>query len=495
MKTMKFVKKRLFLGNLLSQPKSDENGATPAPNQPKVCFNFRQSGKSLVRGHGLSHLQMPISQTEKLMQYELELNPLSQVTFKKIWRYKYYSTRNERYDYLLVAYASDGNLYYHNIFFADVNFHDTEIALNSQPVALNFIADGFDVLGFSSPQDDFLVWHCDDDPYTLADAPKFAAICLHKQRLFVIDSQKDNLVRFSAKTDPTLWTTADDEEDGGGTIEMNDYKGELKNLLSMGDYVFVFRDFGISKITSHSSSSVYYASNVYSSSHKIYPLTACVCDDKIFFLQEDGLYEFNGSSVKKVPIKIFETLNKTYQTAANTCFYNGRLFVACKLNFADEEAIGCEEGEHKNNCLVEFDPKTSSCSVTRGVDVCCMVAVRDLFVDKLIVLQNSSSYVWQLNDTGKVHQTVLKGKWESDKIDLGNPHCTKILKEINLKCLCSCQIIVTSSRGKKVFNLYAKEKSSKLVCNLAGEEFYLSVSSQEEEVDIREVEMIFSEKD
>lgn len=495
MKRIKYAKKRLVFGNLLSQQNSDKNQSELAPNEPKICFNFRQFQGALVRANGLSHLNLPISQLELYKDAELEMAELSQVTFKKIWRYKYYSSRNKRYDYLLVAYGSDGHLYYNNIFIADSLFHNTGISFSALPVVLNFIVDGIDVLGFSSPKDNFLVWHTDDQPYTLPDAPKFASICLHKQRLFVIDSQKDNLVRFSAKTNPTLWTAENDAEEGGGTIEMNDYKGELKNLLSLGDYVFVFRDFGISKITSYSSSSLYYASNVYSSSHKIYPSTACVCEDKIFFLQEDGLYEFSGFSVKKVPLNFSKMLGECSQKAANTCFHNGKLFVACKLNFADTEAIGCEEGTYENNCLVEFDPKNLTYSITRGVDVCSMVSIRDLFVDKLVVLQNGSSFVWQLNDTGELHQTVPQGRWESGKIVLEKPHSTKILKQICLKCLCTCRLTVTSDRGERVFDLSAKERSTRLVCNLVGKEFYLALSSTDGEMNIKEMEMIFSEKE
>lgn len=485
-----YTKKRLFIDNFSSMQNSDNNEYDLELCEPKTCFNMKTNLGSLVCGNGLTRLKLPISQS---LNYEVNMRELSGITFSKIWHYKYFSQINNRYDYLLVAFGSDKKLYYTNIFFADDSFHSINITLNSEPVAINFIVSGDDVIGFSSPNDDFLVWYCDNNPYSVSTAPKFVSICMHKQRLFVIDSDNDNLVRFSSKTDPMLWTSSNEGEDAG-TIEMNDYKGQLKNLLSFGDYVFVFRDYGISKITSYSADSVYYASNVYSSSRKIYCSTACVCEDKIYFLQEDGLYKFDGSNVEKVDLKFSKMLFDFKQDNANTCFYNGKLFVSCKLNFGDGTTVGCESGTYKNNCLVEFDPVSKEYNITRGVDVSCMLAVTDLFVNKLIVLQNGSSFLWQLNSTGVLHQTVLGKKWESGKITLGSFSTNKILKEIRLKCSCSCNIKIDCDLRSKSFSLVKSEKMKRLVCSLAGKEFKMSISSNDSELNLSNLEMIFSEE-
>jgi len=485
-----YTKKRLFIDNFSAMQNRDNNDYDLELSEPKTCFNAKTNLGALVCGNGLSHLKLPISQS---VNYEAEMSQLSGITFTKIWHYKYYSVANSRYDYILVGFGSDKNLYFTNIFFADTLFHSLSISMNSEPVAINFIVTGDDVIGFSSPNDNFLVWYCDETPYSVSTAPKFVSICLHKQRLFVIDSGSDNLVRFSAKTDPMLWTTSNDEE-GAGTIEMNDYKGQLKNLLSFGDYVFVFRDYGISKITSYSSSSVYYASNVYSSSRKIYCTTACVCEDKIYFLQEDGLYKFDGSNVEKVDLKFSKMLEENAQNNANTCFYNGKLFVACKLDFDDDDTIGCESGEYKNNCLVEFNPESKEYNITRGVDICSMLPLNDLFVNKLIVLQNGSSFLWQLNTTGVLHETVLEKKWESGKITLSSFSTNKILREVRLKCSCSCEIKIESEKRSKSFSLVESENITRLVCSLSGKEFLMSITSSDSNLCLSNLEMIFSEE-
>ncbi len=485
-----YTKKRLFIDNFSSMQNTDNNEYDLELSEPKTCFNAKTNLGTLVCSNGLSHLKLPISQD---LNYEVTMRELSDITFSKIWHYKYFSALNNRYDYVLVGFGSDKKLYFTNIFFADELFHKINISLNSEPVAINFIVSGDDVIGFSSPNDNFLVWYCDNEPYAVTTAPKFVSICLHKKRLFVIDSENDNLVRFSSKTDPMQWTTSNEGE-GAGTIEMNDYKGQLKNLISFGDYVFVFRDYGISKITSYSSDSVYYASNVYSSSRKIYCSTACVCEDKIYFLQEDGLYKFDGSNVEKVDLKFSNMLSDFSQDNANTCFYNGKLFVACKLDFDDDTTIGCESGTYKNNCLVEFDTERKEYNITRGVDICCMLAVNDLFVNKMVVLQNGSSFLWQLDSTGVLHETVLPKKWESGKITLSSFSTNKILKEVRLKCSCSCNIKIESDLRSKSFSLVKSEKMSRLVGSLAGKEFSISISSLDNELNLSNLEMIFSEE-
>lgn len=485
-----YVKKRLFITDFSTKQNKDNNEYNLELKEPKTCFNVKTILGTLVCGNGLSHLKLPLSQTTT---YEVNMRELSNITFTKIWHYKYFSVINNRYDYILVGYGSDKNLYFTNIFFADDNFHNLGFSLNAEPVAINFIVAGDDVIGFASPKDNFLVWYCDDDPYAVSTAPKFISICLHKKRLFVIDSNNDNLVRFSSKTDPMLWTTSNAYE-GAGTIEMNDYKGQLKNLLSLGDYVFVFRDYGISKITSYSSDSVYYASNLYSSSRKIYCSTACVCEDKIYFLQEDGLYKFDGSKVEKVDLKFSKMLGENTQDNAKTCFYNGKLFVSCKLDFDDNVHIGCESGQYKNNCLVEFDPESDDYNITRGVDICCMLPLNDLYLNKLVVLQNGSSFLWQLNNTGHLHETVLEKRWESGKITLSSSSTNKILKEICLKCSCSCNIKIESDLRSKNFSLVKSGKMTRLVCALSGKEFSMTISSCVSEISLSNLEMIFSEE-
>jgi len=490
----KYRKKTIAISNFSSSQNSDDNCVNLEIEIPAKCYNLKSEKGKLISGNGFSHLTLPFGQDKTTDVNFFELNPLPQsLTFSKIWHYKYYSEFNGRYDYLLVAFGSDNNLYFHNIFTPDLDFNPIGVSFNEEPVALNFIVEGAEVIGFSSTQDDFLVWFCDEIPYTVPTAPKFISICLHKQRLFVIDSKNDNLVRFSAKTNPTEWTTSNDDA-GAGTIEMNDYKGELKTLLSFGDYVYVFRDFGISKITSYSSESVYYASNVYTSSHKIHCSTACICEDKIYFLQEDGLYEFDGSNVKMVPLKISNMIRDSFQNGANTCFYNKKLYIACNLNYDDGESVGCENGEFTNNCLVEFSPETKEYSITRGVDIAHMLPIKDLFVDKLVVLQKGSNYLWQVDNSGG-DLLSLKKNFSSGKITLGDVYKEKILKEISINCDCDCKIIVKSERASKTFSIVKSGKPSRLVCNMAGKEFSFEIESSEKSIEINDFKATFNEED
>jgi hypothetical protein len=490
--TKTYTKKRLFIDNFLATQNRDNNEYDLELQTPKTCFNAKSDLGALVCGNGLSRLKLPCSQT---ITQEITLDKIDGITFKKLWEYRYYSDQNERYEYLLIALGSDNNVYFKGLFnIRTVPYQLSETAFSSTPVAISFMLDGKDVVGFSSPTDDLLLWNCDISPYVITTTPKFVSICLHKQRLFVIDSASDNLVRFSSNTDPTSWTETDDAG-SGGKIEMNDYKGQLKSLVSFGDYVVVFRDFGISKITSYSSDSVYYASNVYSSSRKLYCNTACVCENKLYFLQEDGLYYFDGTEVKKVDLKISKMLAQSSQSSANTCFYNGKLFIACNLDFDDDEQVGCEETDHANNCLVEFNPESAEYNITRGVDICSMLGINDLFVNKLIVLQAGNPYFWQLSDDGAVDGTALEKVWQSGKITLDSYSSSKILKQINLKCLCSCTLTVQSDKRTKEFVLSPSAKRRRLVCNIAGSEFCLKITSADSALDISNVEMIFSVED
>ena len=58
--------------------------------------------------------------------------------------------------------------------------------------------------------------------------------------------------------------------------------------------------------------------------------------------------------------------------------FDGKLYIACSLNFNDNLTIGCErEVDHKNNCLIIYDIQTKSYTITRGIDISCMLGIKD----------------------------------------------------------------------------------------------------------------------
>jgi len=490
----KYSQKRYTINNFLQEANLKNNSITL---QDKICPNYNVDCSLGVvkKAKGLSELTLPVSQ---FLSGTKNLEYLDGINIKRVWRYKYYSDYNSRYDYMLVVLGSDNHLYCCNIFAASGTLQKiTTTPFTSQPTALNFRVNGRDVMGFFSPTDDCLVWYCDEYPYTVSSMPKFSSLCLHNERLFAIDSEKNYLVRYSSNLNPLDWKS-NVTTTSGGVIELNDYKGQLKSLVSFLDNIYVFRDFGISKISSYVASSAFTAVNIFNSSAKIYAQTACICGKNIYFLAEDGLYKLDGYNVEKVNTSLNNLFLKTKQEDVNFCFYEGKLYISCKLDYNDNTVVGCESEENTvNNTLIEYDIETNNYTIIRGVDVTCMLAVRDLFLSRLIFCLNNSysNKLWQLSESSRIGTTILAKKWQSEKIHFNLLDKQKILKEINFICKQNCKIEVSTEIDKKSFSLQGSETLQRVPINVVGKVFDVTVFSNNEDIFVSSMQLLFNVED
>lgn len=484
---------RISFSNFLCDMNVDDDEYSLNANSARLCYNTKTDGGALINGNGFEELILPASRVFQILTRKLNYSP--DYIVKKIWRYAYYSEDNEREDYMIVAFGSDYKLYYSNMFAGYKELKPlSDYVFETEPTAMSFRIDGRDVIGFVSPDDPMLVWYCDDYPYQVSTTPKFMSLCYHNNRLFAIEKDNSNLVRYSSKRNPLDWT-ATILETGAGSVELNDYKGKLRNLISLADNLYIFRDFGISRISTFTSKSNYNAVNIYSSSCKIYCSTACVCGSSVYFLAEDGLYYFDGYNVYNTNIKFMSLIKNVNQDNANTCYHNGNLYIACKLNFNDNNVIGAEnEEECINNALIEYNISTKTYNITRGVDISCMLSAKDLFMSKLIICMNGekSTKLWQLTNNGKLDTQNLPKLWQGGKINFETFDKEKILKEINLICRKPCYITITSECGTKTILISAKNEIQRIRVNLKGKNIAIQFSSDFDDLYILSPQFVFN---
>lgn len=487
-----YTKKRITIDKFLSKLDKNANEFELKPNVAKNCYNIKVVEGILQTGNGFEKLSLPDTKEEG--STTKEFLPIEGVTFKKIWRYKYYSDYNKDYEYILIAFGSDNKIYYLDMFgYGPIIIPVNQFNFTSVPTAFSFRVGGKDVMGFCSPTDNFTVWYCDEEPYQVEEIPKFSSICLHNERLFAIDSTNNYLIRYSSNLNPLNWTESVTTT-SGGTIEVNDYKGMLKNLVSFLDNVFVFRDFGVSKISAYGANSMFSAVNIYNSSCKVFCNTACICGNNIYFLQEDGLYKLDGFNVQKVDDTFSHMFEGRSQENANTCFFNGKLYIACNLNFNDDLCVGAETGEYKNNALIEFDINTNTYNILRGVDVLCMLAIKDLTLSKLVACVNGQDgcHLWQLTQDGCFNYEPLPKNWTGGKINFEVMDKNKILKEVNLICKNDCILTVQTENETREFEIKQNNNFQRVRLNLKGKYFSFSFSSQNQNFYIANPQFVFN---
>ncbi len=352
----------------------------------------------------------------------------------------------------------------------DLQAYEMSLAVPSQPVAIrdltfsaipeavNYRLNGKDVIVFSSAEDSMAVY----DGQTvkrIATAPKITSMCMHYERLFAIVKGQPNSLWFSDNLDPTNWQVS---SDGAGYVDMVDERGALLKVVSFLDYLYVFRNNGIARVTAYADQTQFSASQLFVSSGKIYPDTVTVCGDRILFLAEDGLYAFDGLSTTKVLQNLDLLFRNCDNTHAKGVFFNGKYYLALRLNYHDDRKIMCEKTDYVNNSVLQYDIAEGNVFLARGVDVCSLLALRTDRAGSLLLCfrDEFSGKVGRLTQSGKAFTKALPKCWQTCRTDFGSPERKKYVKriyllthyDVTLEVECDGQIYSFDFSGKSEYS-------------------------------------------
>ncbi len=429
-------------------------------------YNFSFVSGALTTGLGISDLKLPATytlgdKTERVVNFE------DKFEFKASWlfRKKYEQILGQEglfYSNYLIFQTTSGDFYVYDICTnTEYVKQILNINLSSVPVVLNYNLNGEDSVLICSEEGMWVFNLTSSYATKIENAPQIKSMCLHYERLFAITHNDHNAVWFSDDLNPTNWNVSLNE---AGFIKFNDERGMVNKIVSFNDYVYVFRDYGISKITAYAQQTEFSANQLFVSSGKIYGNSVCVCGDKILMLTQNGIYVFDGYSTTKLNLNINKLLENTQNPFVQSCYSNGKYYLACNLNFNDGKQIGCEVGSYNNNVLLELDLNTNTLNILRGVDVRHLNAVADDKVNKVIAFyySNGKYMLGEVGAFGALHSFVLPKCWTSPLGDLGYPEKQKIVKTIYLKSNVPVKITIRTERVNKTFNAVPKNNLIKL---------------------------------
>lgn len=445
----------------------------------KCCYNYQISNGALKDGIGFEPLTLPTNYEDLNNQREILMEPNQEI--KKIWVFKYFDLDNNVPDYRLLFYTKDGTIKWTQLVANyPYTFNIASVIYSSGvPNAVNYRLNGQDYMIFSSPTDGMWKYTPNKMAEKIENGPSIASMCLHYERMFaIIENAERNRLSFSENLDPTNFNPSLDE---GGFIDMQDERGKLNKVVSFNDYIYVFRDFGVARVSAYGDQTAFSVSQLFVSSSKIYANSVCVCGDKIMLLARDGIYSFDGYSTTKLNLGIESLLKNISNENCSALYYNGKYYLACKLNFNDNEQIGCESYSdgYINNALIELDLKTGDINLTRGIDICSMLLIDDGNFSKVVACFNGEykGVIGQMTHDGKMFGVPLKKCWTTPKSNLGYPTQVKRIKEVFVKTKSPCQIGIQTENGTKIYNLNGANKTQRLKTNAYGEQIEVSFIS------------------
>ena len=434
----------------------------------KNTYNFEFKNGALTTGLGVVPLEVSMTRDNENIK---PLNTPEGLDVLAVWTFDRYVKQNDFVDTYIIIYCSDKHLYVANIVTGVVDFWQaTDKTFERVPSAIKYRVDGYECLIFTTPEDGMYVFTNADYSKDTTSCPAITSMCMHYERLFATVNGEKISLWFSDDLDPTNWNISNTE---AGFINMIDSRGQLNKVISFKDYLYVFREYGISKITAYANQEEFSVAHLFLSSCKIYENTVCVCGDVVLMLLQDGVYAFDGVNVQKVNLNI-ENIIVPDKNAIAT-YANGKYYLACKINFPDEDKIGCENTNYTNNSIVEIDLNNGSFSITRGIDAVYLYGAHDYCFNELFCCyrNNGKVDIGFIKQTGSVLDMDLPKLWRSPLTDFGYPNAKKILKEIYLNIHQPTEVIVETESLTKSFVVNPKNGLAKLCPNIVGTEFAL----------------------
>jgi hypothetical protein len=318
---------------------------------------------------------------------------------------------------------------------------------------INYNIQGNDVVILANGTDNIKVYDgasirdLKHDGYSSTDselnkAPKGKYMDLHYERVWVAD---DDSAYFSTANvngfDPDDWTYPLDEGEAnqhGGVIDISTWDG-AKNigLKVIFDDILIFKTSAIFKIFG-TYPGQYQKTQIFASSGAIADKSVVTANSKAFFLNTDGIYEYNGVTVDIISTKIKNTiagLNKNY------------LQNSCGVFFNDKYILSVPEGNSTvNNLVIEYNTKTQNFMIRRGFSINSFAVLNNvlLYVDSegRILIYESGNTIGGLQ---------IMSYWETPTFDLGYKNGRKDIQYIYFigKGSGSIRISCTTERGTK----------------------------------------------
>ena len=447
----------------------------------KKLQNFSYVDGCLKNGLGISNLDTIFKNSETLIN---DFKAVGNI-IKTFHFYKYNKETLTREDKLIFV-NQDYNVYYINLYDSNISLNSLRlISFTSPPNAIHYRLNGEDVIIFSSETDNMIVWDGTNTPYEVLDAPKISSMALHYERLFTTVDGEKNAVWFSDDLDPTNWSVSLEE---AGFIELIDERGALEKVISFCDYIYIFREYGISRLTAFGDQSQFSISNLFVSSGKIWTNSVCVCGDKILFLASDGLYKFDGVNTTKILSNIYNGFSKNNENCS-ACFHNGRYYLLADFYFDNEEnakqtILEIDVSSNKlTNIISDLRAKSLTainCETFNGVVVTCYDEETENYIPGI------------LNQTATIFEKSLLKQWSSPTTNLNDSSHIKILQSIQIDTLGPAILTINHDNQSTHINFAGKDSIQHINTFIPLKKFSFTLSSNSPTCEIKNLTFEFS---
>lgn len=437
-----------------------------------IVYNIDNRKSNLVGNLGIKTLSLPEYADVTSEQIDLDYQSLNLDGFDKVMYFKQYFPNNGSTTHRFLVHGSDNKIYL-NQMFCGVPVLSSAFSVNfdKPPVVLAYKKNGEDAIIISGGGKS-VVWATNQTPRELVDAPDITSMCVYNDVLYCTIEGENFKIWYTTNLDPESIGT-----DNSKYITLGDERGACRKVITFKENVYVFRDYGISKLNVYAKDEPTY-SQIYLSDSIIYSNTVTVCGDSVVFMTRDGLYRFNGATVSKISM-LDNLINAKVNSNAVATVLQNKYYLALNIDFDDGKQILCETGEYLNNALIVLDLENYSFQLMRGVDIKDMLALKADLVEKIVVVFNSmdKDKIAEISNDGKYFGESLPKGYSSNYIvqqDLSKI----VIRKVYVDASANTEIKFVTDLGSKTFTTY-KDGLNEFQTILPCSKFKIEVSSSQ----------------
>ena len=355
--------------------------STESKLKPKLCYNISLNDE-ISGSSGVTVAKFPTSLTD-MSEIELDTEDMDFDKIKGVAYFKQYFKDVNSSRHRILLYCDDEKIYINQLFYGlseVIWLYNLEF--DSAPVTFAYKKNDTDSIILAS-ENKMVVWHTNYLPYTITDVPIITSMCMNEGVLFCTVKEPAFKVWYATTLDAE---SVGEINESCNYISLEDNLGDAEKILTFDESVYVFREYGISKINYVKKDIS--VSQVYLSNSRIYADTVNICGNVIVFMTKDGLYTFNGVKVSKLDIDLTDLISQNNDNARSASL-DTRYFLALKMDFNDGKAVLCESQDYVNNALLVIDISDLTYQIIRGVDIGSLLAVKTETFEKILLTFNS----------------------------------------------------------------------------------------------------------
>lgn len=376
----------------------------------------------------------------------------------------------------LVVVGSDLNVYMWSYKSTTGFIKEIPFTLKSIPSVFNYVDENGSPCVACSFDNRINVYHIDTDlSEFVVDSYSLSQVSFLDNCVVGLLNDDSFAFWYSTSRYPKDWVVSNDS----CTIQKVDtLLGKCLRIFKMEENLYLVREYGIQRLVYDVESGVYQVQNVGQSIGRIFSESICQNGATIIYLTTSGLYQFNGSSSKRLYTNV-EHMLANYDNTATVC-QNGKYYISTKYDFNDGVSVGIEGNDnHTNNVLLCIDLETKIESILRGVDVIQLIDINTSFLTDigLMVFDGSKNHLSRLNSSNLLYGKNVSKHWKSVPTDFGMPEKKKIISKFFITTKKDITLTFYADNHKYSINLQGSDEVQVIRPHISGHTFSFSIDS------------------